>query len=91
MIAIVIKKLNIFLMTIDICSSSDLWIRLSSHLKASSNTHLIRDITKYGLASFEFIIVTYVTDITMLLDTEQKWLDWLFNLSRDFRFNLIFQ
>jgi hypothetical protein len=49
--------------------------------------HLQRDIIKYGLKNFEFIVVEFVLDITMLLDTEQKWLNWLFNLSRDFRYN----
>lgn len=49
--------------------------------------HLQRDIIKYGLKNFEFIVVEFVPDITMLLDTEQKWFNWLFNLSRDFRYN----
>lgn len=60
--------------------------RLSCHIRTCSNVHLQRDIIKYGLQNFEFIVVEFVPDITMLLDTEQKWVNWLFNLSRDFRY-----
>ena len=44
-------------------------------------------VTKLVSGLLEFFIIEFVLDITMLLDTEQKWLNWLFNLSRDFRYN----
>jgi group I intron endonuclease len=63
---------NIHTGRIYIGSTSELWVRLSCHIRTCSNVHLQRDIIKYGLKNFEFIVVEFVPDITMLLDTEQK-------------------
>lgn len=58
------------------------------HIKACSNVHLQRDLSKSGLENFEFIIIEFVSDVNVLLTMEQKWLNWLFDLSRDSRYNL---
>jgi len=41
---------------------------------------------KYGLAIFTFSVIELVTK-DLLLSREQHWLDWLFSLSPNFRYN----
>src|SRR4051812_39542500 len=41
-----------------------------------------------GGYAFEFIVVEFVTDTSLLTTREQVHLDWLFSLSADFRYNL---
>lgn len=55
----------------------------------SSNSHLQCAIIKYSLAPFIFIIVEIVQDESKLLVTEQYWLDWLFSLPKELRYNFL--
>jgi hypothetical protein len=43
----------------------------------NSNIILQRALNKYGLEAFEFIVVEFVTDTSLLTTREQLHLDWL--------------
>jgi len=67
----------------------DLFVRLQQHLNGSnSNILLQRAITKYGISNFEFIVVEFVADTSLLTTREQIHLDWLFSLSSELRYNI---
>src|SRR3954467_10346527 len=67
----------------------DLFVRLMMHINGyNSNTHLQRAIKKYGLESFEFIVVEFVEDTSLLTTREQLHLDWLFSLASELRYNI---
>jgi group I intron endonuclease len=53
-----------------------------------SNIILQRALKKYGIANFEFIVVEFVEDTSLLTTREQVHLDWLFSLSSEFRYNI---
>jgi hypothetical protein len=70
--------------------------RFKNHFIKSSNAHLRSAIKKYGLANFKFSIVEFVEphpDLPIeenrdnLLAREQHWLDWLFSLPSNLRYN----
>jgi group I intron endonuclease len=68
-------------------SSSDLGLRIMNHIQGhSSNLHLQGAILKYGLSSFVFVILQYCNS-SDLLKLEQYFLDILFSLSANFRYN----
>jgi len=70
-------------------SSVDLGGRMLDRIfNHSSNTHLQRALTLYGLAAFTFKIVEFCNR-DQLLVREQHWLNWLFNLSEDLRYNFL--
>ncbi|RUS23415.1 hypothetical protein BC937DRAFT_88882 [Endogone sp. FLAS-F59071] len=77
-------------------SSVNLGVRMMDHIINSSNVHLRRAIDKHGVKFFGFIVIEYVEqnpELTQeenkanLLAREQHWLDWLFNLPENFRYN----
>jgi hypothetical protein len=77
-------------------SSVELGVRMKDHIINSSNAHLRRSIDKHGVENFLFIVIEYVEqnpELTPeenkanLLAREQHWLDWLFNLPEEFRYN----
>jgi group I intron endonuclease len=68
-------------------SSIDLAGRIMNHINGySSNQHLQYAIAKYGLTSFAFVILQYCNS-SDLLKLEQHFLDILFSLSANFRYN----
>jgi len=68
----------------------DLSVRIIQHLNGlSSNILLQRALKKYGLAAFEFIVMEFVKDTSLLTTREQLHLDWLFSLSSEFRYNIL--
>jgi group I intron endonuclease len=70
-------------------SAVDLAKRAAEHLFYSkTNEHLQRAITKHGLEHFEFIVVEFC-DLDSLLEREQYYLDWLFSLSPELRYNFL--
>jgi len=82
--------------TIYIGSSSDLGNRMTDHIMESSNAHLRRAMNKYGLESFTFIVIEFVEmypDLSQeenkanLIAREQFYLDLLFTLPSQFRYN----
>src|SRR4051812_45960840 len=59
------------------------------HIKGhNSNIPLQRAIKKYGLEAFEFIVVEFVEDTSLLTTREQVHLDWLFSVSSELRYNI---
>jgi len=67
----------------------DLSVRIIQHLNGiSSNIILQWALKKYGLAAFEFIVVEFVEDTSLLTTREQVHLDWLFSLSKNLRYNI---
>jgi len=46
------------------------------HINGSSNIFLLRALNKYGLDAFEFIVVEFVKDTSLLTTREQVHLDW---------------
>jgi len=64
-------------------SAVDLYLRLLQHMRGhtgNSNIYPPRKaeggaITKYGLENFEYIVIEFITDTSVLIDTEQKYLD----------------
>jgi len=68
-------------------SSVDLYGRIMDHINGhSSNQHLQYAIAKYGLSSFAFVILQYCKS-SDLLKLEQYFLDILFSLVKELRFN----
>jgi len=67
----------------------DLSVRLIDHIKGrESNIHLQRARKKYGVNNFEFIVVEFVENTSLLTTREQLHLDWLFSLSSELRYNI---
>jgi len=63
--------------------------RIMEHIKGrDSNIILQRAIEKYGLEAFEFIVVEFVVDTSLLTTREQVHLDWLFSVSSELRYNI---
>jgi group I intron endonuclease len=62
-------------------------VRLLQHINGSTNTHLKHALTLYSLEAFEFLVVEFVTNTVLLAAREQEYLDWLFSLSEDLRYN----
>jgi len=56
------------------------------HINNSSNPHLHNGILKYGLSSFAFVILEYCIS-SDLLKREQHFLDILFSLAKELRYN----
>lgn len=52
----------------------------------ASNLHLQRAILKYGLAVFTFKVIEQC-DKSLLFSREQHWLNWLFDLPENLRYN----
>jgi group I intron endonuclease len=68
-------------------SSLDLGGRIMNHILGhSSNQHLQYAIAKYGLSSFAFVILQYCIP-SDLLKLEQYFLDILFSLAKELRYN----
>ena len=68
-------------------SSIDLGERIMDHiLNHSSNLHLHNAIVKYGLSHFAFVILEYCHS-SDLLKREQHYLDLLFSLAKELRYN----
>src|SRR5690349_17624005 len=68
-------------------SSIDLAGRIMDHINGySSNQHLQYAIAKYGLSSFAFVILQYCIP-SDLLKLEQHFLDILFSLPTNLRYN----
>jgi group I intron endonuclease len=68
-------------------SSVDLYGRIMDHINGySSNKHLQYAIAKYGLSSFVFVIFQYCKS-SDLLKLEQYFLDILFSLPANLRYN----
>jgi len=66
----------------------NLTARIIEHIRGNkSNIRLQLAIIKYGIESFEFIIVEFVKDTSLLTTREQVHLDWLFSLPKDLRYN----
>jgi len=75
--------------TMYIGSAMDLYDRFYAHLMCySSNLHLQRAITLYGLPAFTFIVVE-LCDTQKLLIREQHWLNWLFAQPSNLRYNFL--
>ncbi|RUS12495.1 hypothetical protein BC938DRAFT_478864 [Jimgerdemannia flammicorona] len=69
--------------------TSNLGKRLTAHfVSGSSNAHLQFAIAKYGLIAFTFSVIELVAK-DQLLAREQYWLDWLFSLPAEFRYNFL--
>jgi len=69
---------------------------MKDHIIDSSNAHLRNAIDKEGVGNFNFIVIEYVEqqpeldpeeNKANLLEREQHWLDWLFALPEQFRYN----
>jgi group I intron endonuclease len=68
-------------------SSIDIGIRLVQHLVTNNtNEHLQNAIAKYGLKNFTFSVVEFC-DSQVLLQREQHYLDILFSLPANLRYN----
>jgi len=68
-------------------SSQDLGFRIMNHIHGySSNLHLQSAILKYGLSSFVFVILQYCNS-SDILKREQHYLDILFSLPANLRYN----
>src|SRR5436305_8838429 len=68
-------------------SSIDIGIRLVQHLVTNNtNEHLQNAIEKYGLVNFTFAVVEFC-DLEVLLKREQYYLDILFSLPANLRYN----
>jgi group I intron endonuclease len=68
-------------------SSIDIGIRLIQHLVTNNtNEHLQNAIAKYGLENFTFAVVEFC-DLEVLLQREQHYLDILFSLPANLRYN----
>jgi group I intron endonuclease len=75
--------------TIYIGSSANLGERLIAHVfNYSSNAHLQLAIAKYGLGAFVFSVLE-LCSLELLLTREQHWLDWLFSLPSNLRYNFL--
>jgi group I intron endonuclease len=69
-------------------SSIDLGVRIMDHiLNHSSNPHLQNAFLKYGLSHYAFVILEYCLSSDQL-KREQHFLDLLFTLPLEFRYNL---
>ena len=78
-------------------SSVSVGIRLTSHLiRRNTNGHLQSAIALKGLEVFQVVLVEIyeldpnlsdVENIVALLEREQHWLNWLFSLPEQFRYN----
>ncbi|RUS15666.1 hypothetical protein BC938DRAFT_476864, partial [Jimgerdemannia flammicorona] len=70
-------------------SSIDMGGRLVEHVVGDkSNTHLQFAIAKYGLSAFIFSVIELCAK-DLLLAREQHWLNWLFSLPSNFRYNFL--
>ncbi|RUS12832.1 hypothetical protein BC938DRAFT_478383, partial [Jimgerdemannia flammicorona] len=70
-------------------SSANLGNRLTAHFVGGSyNAHLQFTMVKYGLAVFTFSVIELVAK-DLLLAREQHWLDWLFCLPAELRYNFL--
>src|SRR4051795_9340450 len=70
-------------------SSINLADRIMDHINGnSSNQHLQYAIAKYGLPSFAFVILQYCIP-SDLLELEQHYLDILFSLPTNLRYNFL--
>jgi len=68
-------------------SSVKLGSRFMAHiLDNSSNIHLQRAITLYGLPAFIFIVIEF-SHPSILVSREQFWINWLFTLPKHLRYN----
>jgi group I intron endonuclease len=68
-------------------SSINIGNRLVDHLVYNNtNERLLRALNKYGLENFIFAVVEFC-DLEVLLQREQHYLDWLFTLPADLRYN----
>lgn len=75
----------------------DLFERLMDHMTDHcSNVHLQNAINKYGLSNFVFAVVENIPlsqnseeNRALLLSREQYYLDWLFSLSAEYRYNFL--
>ncbi|RUS34422.1 hypothetical protein BC938DRAFT_480577 [Jimgerdemannia flammicorona] len=77
-------------------SSANLGVRIRDHIIASTNAHLRNAIDKHGAKNFIFIVIELVEqnpdldseeNKANLLAREQHWLNWLFALPAQFRYN----
>jgi len=67
----------------------NLSLRIIQHIKGNnSNVLLQRAIKRYGISSFEFLVVEFVAETSLLTTREQLHLDLLFNLPKDLRYNI---
>ena len=70
-------------------SAVDLYNRLYAHLMGhTSNLHLQNAIALYGLSSFVFTVVEFC-DKDLLVTREQHYLDLLFSMDADLRYNFL--
>ncbi len=78
--------------------SVNLGTRLTQHFTDSSNIHLRNAMVHYGIAAFTFIVIEFVEispDMassvikSILLAREQIYLNWLFSLPSEFRYNFL--
>ena len=68
-------------------SSIDIGIRMVQHLVSNNtNEHLQNAIEKYGLENFTFSVVEFC-DLSVLLQREQHYLNILFSLPANLRYN----
>jgi len=79
-------------------SSTNLGKRLKDHFVDSTNIHLRNAMLLYGAAAFVFIVVEFIEILpdmsaaalkTLLLAREQIYLDWLFELPSELRYNFL--
>lgn len=79
-------------------STTNLGRRLNNHFIESTNIHLRNAINLYGVSAFEFIVVEFVEILAetpsssikaLLLMREQSYLNWLFSLPENLRFNFL--
>lgn len=74
-------------------SSKNINRRISDHIyllkkNIHGNTHLQRAWNKYGEDKFEFLVMEMVSDINILLEREQKWMDFYKCYERDHGYNI---
>jgi hypothetical protein len=75
--------------TMYVGSSVDIGLRLMDHMfYGSTNPHLLNAIAKYGLAAFVFSILEFCSK-KALLEREQFYLDKLFSLPEEKRYNIL--
>jgi predicted GIY-YIG superfamily endonuclease len=67
--------------------AQDIFVRIIQHINGSTNTHLKHALSLYSLEAFEFLVVEFVTDTSLLTTREQEHLDWLFSLPEHLRYN----
>ena len=70
-------------------SAVDLYLRLHQHMRghtSNSNIYLQNAIRKYGIENFEYIVIEFITDTSLLIAAEQRYLDMILPDSR-YNFN----